>query len=338
MHGPVRKLSLVVTGAFSAALVLTPLAFAGNGGFAPVSPQSPNADNITDAYWFITGFILFVFVIVESLLVAFVIRYRRGRRARDADGPQIHGSTRLERIWTFGPILILVAIAAFVFVKLPGIKDVPDASAAGERIEVAVVGQQFYWRFTYPNGAIAIDRLRVPVGQPVRLTVTAPDYDVIHSWWIPALGGKIDAIPGRVNHSWFTATKAGVYTGRCAELCGVQHAVMTMTVEAMQPDAFQDWVGTRARQQTSGDAAGTLGREEWVGTCAKCHGLAGEGQIGRAIATSATLQDRAALTNVLRNGFPVPGAQGMPTVGRDWTDEQIDALSAYVKERFGNGG
>jgi cytochrome c oxidase subunit II len=333
MHAPVRKLPLVVVGVLVAALLAAAPALAGNGGIAPVTPNSPNAHRITDAYWFITGFVLFVFVAVEGLLVTFVFRYRRRKRARDVDGPQIHGSSRLENIWTLIPIAILVAIATFVFVKLPGIKNVPSASAAGGRLEVTVTGQQFFWQFSYPNGAVAVDRLRVPVGEPVHLTVTAPDFDVIHSWWIPALAGKIDAIPGRLNHSWFTATKAGVYTGRCAELCGVQHAMMLMSVEAMPRDRFEQWVARRAEQQRAGAAAATLGQEEWTGACARCHGLAGKGLIGPQIAGSATLQSKTALTTLLRNG-----RGRMPPVGRDWSREQIDALVAYVKEHYANGG
>jgi cytochrome c oxidase subunit 2 len=331
MHAPVRKLSPVVVGALLAALFVATPALAGNGGIAPVSPKSPNAHSITDAWWFITGFIAFVFVAVEGLLLAFVFRYRRRRRARDTEGPQIHGSTKLENLWTMIPVVILVAVATFVFLKLPSIKNVPSADAAAGRLEVTVRGQQFFWQFTYPNGAIAIDRLRVPVGEPVHLTVTAPDWDVIHSWWIPALGGKIDAIPGRLNHTWFTATSAGSYSGRCAELCGVQHAAMLMTVEAMPRTEFERWVSLRAQQQTSGTAKDSLGQEEWRGACATCHGLAGQGLIGPRIAASGTLENVTALTTLLRNG-----KGQMPAVGRQWSQEQLTALAAYLKERFGS--
>ena len=336
MHALVRKLIPVAAGAALAALVLTAPALA-NAGFQPVAPDSPNATSISNTFWFITAFVLLVFVCVETLLVVFVVRYRRRRKQGNADGPQIHGSTRLEAMWTLIPVVILVAIATFVFVELPGITNVPGASAAGGRLEIRVVGQQFSWQYTYPNGAIAIDRMRVPVGEPVQLVVTAPDWDVIHSWWIPALGGKIDAIPGRINHTWFKASKPGIFTGRCAELCGVQHTVMQMTVEALPRDQFEQWVSARASQQRSGQAGKTLGQEEWTGSCAKCHGLAGEGNVGPAIATSATLQNEDALTKVLRDGVSSPGKAPMPPVGRDWTQDQIDALSAYVKERFGGG-
>ena len=336
MHAPVRKLSLVVVGAVLGALIAASPALAGNAGFAPVTPDSPNAHTITDAYWFITGFALFVLVGVEGLLVTFIVRYRRRNRARDAEGPQIHGSTRLENMWTLIPVVILVAVAAFVFVKLPGIKNVPSANAAAGRLEVTVSGQQFSWQFTYPNGAVAIDHLRVPLGEPVHLTVTAPNWDVIHSWWIPALGGKIDAIPGRLNHTWFTAKKLGTFSGRCAELCGVQHAAMLMTVEVLPRDQFEQWEARRAQQQTSGTARDTLGEEEWTGSCGKCHGLAGQGLYGPRIAGSGTLQDETALTKLLRNGLERPGRPAMPPVGREWSQDQLDALGAYLKERFGS--
>ena len=331
MHAPVRKLPLVVVGAVLAALIVATPALAGNGGFAPVTPDSPNAHSITDAYWFITGFVLFVVVGVEGLLVAFVFRYRRRKRVRNAEGPQIHGSTKLENMWTLIPVVILVAVVTFVFVKLPGIKNVPSANAEAGRLEVKVSGQQFYWQFTYPNGAVAIDHLRVPVDEPVHLTVTAPDWDVIHSWWIPALGGKIDAIPGRINHTWFTARKVGTFGGRCAELCGVQHTAMLMTVEAMPRDQFEQWEAQRAEQQTSGTAKSTLGQEEWTGACARCHGLAGQGLVGPQIANSATIQNTTALTTLLKNG-----KGQMPPVGRGWDQGQLDALSGYLKERFGS--
>ncbi len=337
MHGPVRR-PLTAVGSALALLVTAAPALAGNGGFAPVSPESPNADRVTDAWWFVTGFILFVFVGVETLLVVFVLRYRRRRRPVDAEGPQIHGSTRLESLWTVIPVGILVAVAAFVFYKLPGIKNVPAATTAAGRLDVLVTGRQFYWQFTYPNGAVAINRLRVPVGEPVRLRVTAPDFDVIHSWWIPALGGKIDAIPGRTNTTWFTARSPGVFTGRCAELCGVQHAAMLMSVEAMPRERFQAWLSTRLAEQQGGSAARTLGAEEWAGACATCHGVAGQGLVGPAIAQSGTLQDEAALARVLRNGLSRPGRAPMPPVGRDWTDAQLGALAAYVQGRFGRGG
>jgi cytochrome c oxidase subunit 2 len=298
-----------------------------------VPPESPNAQDITDTWWFISIFILAIFVLVEGLLIAFVIRYRR-RRPRDVDGPQIHGSTRLETMWTVAPVLVLFAIAAVVFVKLPGIRDVPNATAAGGTLEVEVVGHQFYWEFEYPNGVVAVNRLRAPVGVPVELTVTAPEIDVIHSWWIPALGGKIDAIPGVVNETWFQAKRTGVFRGQCAELCGIQHAVMLAEVEVLPAAEFDAWL---AEQETA-QAAGTseLGDETYAGACATCHGLDGQGGVAAnapRLAGSALVGDPEAVEEIVRNG-----RGEMPAVGAGWSERQMNAVNAYLEESFARGG
>jgi cytochrome c oxidase subunit 2 len=319
----VRRLSLALLAALSAALVFAAVAAAGNGGFAPAPPASPNASRISDAYWFIFAFAAVVFVLVEGALVWFVIRYRHRGRPRDAEGPQIHGSTRLELIWTAGPVLILAVIAAFVFYKLPGIKDVPSARA-GESMTVKIRAQQFYWQFEYPDGQISIDRMVVPVGEVVRLEVTTPD--VAHSWWIPRLGGKIDAIPGRTNTTWFKATKPGVYTGQCAEFCGIQHALMRADVAVVSRADYETFLATH---QPSSSA---VGQEIFAGTCAKCHGLAGQGDIGPKIAGSALLAQPQALEALLRQG-----GKKMPAVGKLWSEDQMKAALAYLKEHFGGG-
>jgi cytochrome c oxidase subunit 2 len=321
---------LVLAGLLLVAAVAAPLALGDNGGFTPVDPASPNAEGIKRSYLFVSVFTFAVFLLVEGLLLAFVIRFRRKRRERFADGPQIHGATRLELMWTFLPVAILVAIGVFVFVELPGIKNVPEAGATGQ-LEVRVTGRQFYWQFEYPNGVIAIDTMRAPAGVPVRLEVVSPDDDVIHSWWIPALGGKIDAIPGTVNETWFQVEEPGVYTGQCAELCGIEHASMRASVEVLPQAEFDAWLAERRTEQTAGTS--DLGEETWAGVCAKCHGLAGEGGVGRPLAGSPTLADREALESIVRNG-----RRTMPAVGSGWTTEQIDALANYLEQNPPGGG
>jgi cytochrome c oxidase subunit II len=316
----------LVTGALGAlALALVPAAVAGNGGFAPPEPVSPNAERINDTYYYVAIFTGIIFVLVEGALLWFVFRYRRRRRARTDDGPQLHGHTRLEIGWTVVPVVIVAAIAAFVFYELPGIADVPPASAAGGREDIDVTGYQFYWQFEYPNGAIAVDRMRVPVDTNVKLDVTAPDWDVIHSWWIPALGGKIDAIPGTTNETWFRAQRAGVFEGQCAELCGIQHAEMTASVEALPRAEYDAWLEERA------DGEG-LGEETFAGACAKCHGLGGEGDIGPPLAGNPIVEDADAIEEIVRNG-----RNEMPSVGRDWSDEQMEALTDYLAQELGGG-
>jgi cytochrome c oxidase subunit 2 len=327
----VRARVLVLAGLLIAALALSGVAFADDGGFSPAGPDSPNGDRIETVYWFVMGFAVFIFLVVEVALVLFIVKYRRGRRARDVEGPQIRGHLNLELAWTAVPILILIAIAVFTFYELPGIKDVPAAGAAGSELRMSVEGKQFYWQITYPNGVIAIDTMRAPVNRPVRLEVTAPENDVIHSWWIPELGGKIDAIPGHPNHTWYEVQKPGTYKGQCAEFCGIQHAAMTATVQAVPAHEFDSWLSAQARAQEAGTS--DLGAQEFNGVCAKCHGDLGQGGIGPNIANSAIIQNKDSLETIVRNG-----RNQMPAVGSDWSDRQVDALFTYLKKRFGSGG
>ena len=312
------------------ALALAGAAFAGNGGIAPVEPASPNAERINDSYLWIAIFTGAILLVVEGSLIWFIVRYRAGRRRREDDGAQVHGNTNLELAWTIAPVLILVAIGSFIFYKLPGIQDVPDASAQGGRVEATVKGYRFYWNFEYDNGVIAVDRLRAPVGRPMRLLITAPEFEVIHSWWIPSLGGKFDAIPGTVNETWFQPKAPGIYRGQCAEFCGIQHAVMTASVEAMPQEEFEAWLDDEARAQEAGTSE--LGEETFRGACAKCHRLGGEGDIGLRLQGNQLLEDERAIEQVVRNG-----RGEMPPVGKDWEDRQMAALTSYLKEELLGG-
>jgi cytochrome c oxidase subunit II len=316
----------------AAALVAVAPAFAGNGGFAPVAPESPNAERITTTYWVIVAFTGFIFVLVEGSLIYFVIKYRRRGRPVTTEGPQIRGHDRLEIAWTVAPVVILAIIGAVVFYELPGIQDVPSASAAGERLEVRVEGRQFYWNFHYPNGVIAVDRMRVPVNRVVRLEVTAPEHDVIHSWWVPALGGKTDAIPRRVNETWFQAEKPGLYRGQCAELCGVQHAAMLNAVEVLPEDEFDRWLEEQAGEQSNPRGETALGRATYRGVCAKCHGFQREGLIGPPL-TGATVANTEAVEQILAEG-----RGEMPAVGKGWDDAQVQAVIAYLQAGTASGG
>jgi heme/copper-type cytochrome/quinol oxidase subunit 2 len=130
-----RKLPLALPLAVLLGLAAAGLALAGNGGVAPPDPASPNAERVNDSYWFIAIFTGLIFLIVEGALIVFIVRFRRRGRPRAVEGPQIHGSTRLELIWTVAPVIFLAAIGSFLFYKLPGIKDVP-AAGASERLNV----------------------------------------------------------------------------------------------------------------------------------------------------------------------------------------------------------
>jgi cytochrome c oxidase subunit II len=311
-----RQLTFLVLAAL-AALVAAGGASAAGGGFIPMTPHSPNAARSASAYYLILGFTSAIFVLVEALLVVFVWKYRSRGRARTVEGAQVHGHTRLELMWTAIPVLILAVIAAFVFYQLPGITSAP---AAADPIHVTVEGHQFYWQFDYPNKARSIGTLHVPVGAVVDLNVVSPD--VIHSWWIPELGGKIQAIPGHPNHVWFRADARGAYHGQCAELCGLYHARMTATVLVQSSQGYENYI--------SKTAAATLGKQEWAGVCATCHGNLGQGGYGPAIQTNSILKQERALSGIVRNGLT--GTIGaMPPVGHTWSGVQLVALAKYVK-------
>src|SRR3954465_10063278 len=171
----VRRKVLFVALLSLAALATAGAALATNGGFTPQAGHSPNAHRINDAYYLISAFTIGIFVIVESTLVVFIIRYRSRGRARTAEGPQLHGHTRLEIIWTAIPVVIIAIIFGFVFYELPGISGAPTAQAASEELTVHIVPPQFYWQFPYPNGAVSIDQLHLPVDRVVKLTINSKD-------------------------------------------------------------------------------------------------------------------------------------------------------------------
>ena len=304
---------------FAGAFALAAAANASNGGISPVAPVSPNGHRITDAYWLILGITGAIFLLVEGTLLTFVIRYRRRGRSRNAEPEQIHGETRVEIVWTVIPVLILAAIVSFVFYKLPGIKNTPPAAAGEEPINIKVEAHQFYWLFKYPGGRESINLLIVPRGSVVTLDVTSAD--VAHSWWVPAFGGKIDAIPGTTNHTWLKVDKVGTYPIRCAEFCGIQHTTMKGFVRVFDLD------------RRGALPPEPLGKEAFTGVCASCHGFEGEGLIGPPIASSPTLQDAKALREIVQNG-----SGKMPAVGKTWDAKLMNALAGYVKSRFGGTG
>jgi cytochrome c oxidase subunit 2 len=314
-----------------AALAFASGAYADNGGVAPVTPESPNANSINNVYVWISIFTGAIFVVVEGALLWFIFRYRwRGGR-RTHEGPQIHGATRLELIWTAIPVLILAAIAAFVFYKLPGIENVPKAQAQGGPLNIRIDAHQFYWQFSYPDGQISINELHAPADRVVKVDIHSRD--VNHSWWVPALGGKFDAIPGHTNHTWFRAERKGTYRGQCGEFCGVYHAAMRAQAIVQSQSDYEGFL-------SSADARQVLGRQEWVGVCAQCHGLDGTGGYGPNIQSNATLVSPRSLRTLLENGLnrTAPLSSYMPPVGRGWTNAQLLALIAYVKDHVYKAG
>ena len=303
-----------------AALATAGAAAAANGGFSPQYAHSPNVHHTNTAYWVIFAFTSAIFLIVEGALVVFIWQYRARGRTRSAEGQQVHGNTRLELIWTVIPVVILAVIGTVVFIELPNISGAP--ASAANKLEITVEGHQFYWLFIYPNGARSINELHVPVDQDVELRVQSAD--VVHSWWIPQLQGKIQAIPGRTNHTWFRANRAGTFYGQCAELCGLYHEAMKATVVATTQADYQSFISSQATQ--------SLGKTEFQGVCATCHGMQGQGGYGPALATNSLLTQPKGLASIVRNGFGK-----MPPVADTWTDKQVAALAQYTKSHIYKG-
>jgi len=311
-----RKLAFVVVSL--TALAMAGVAAASNGGFTPENAHSPNTHSTNTAYDVVLGFTAAIFVLVEGALVLFIWRYRARRRPRTVEGPQLHGHTRLEVIWTVVPVVILAIIGSVIFVELPGISNAP---ASTNPLKITVEGHQFYWQFDYPNGTRTINDLYVPVGQVVELTVRS--YDVVHSWWTPQLAGKIQAIPGRTNHTWFEADRSGVYYGQCAELCGIYHEAMKARVIATSQSQYRFYVATAVKN---------LGKAEFTGVCATCHGMQGQGGYGPNLSSNPLVTQPAGLAAIVRNG-----RAKMPPVGDTWTSAQMQALVQYTKQHVYKG-
>lgn len=329
-----RTVVAIVAAAVALALAALPIVLAlaapgGLGGLAPDGEGSPSGEAINQLYWFVFGICAVVFVGVETALVLFILRFRRRPRTPpEAEGPQIHGNTRLEIIWTIIPAVILVVIAVVVLVRTPAVH--ATGGDRSDELVVRVEGHQFYWRYVYPDGQISLDTLVLPVDRPVKLELVS--YDVNHSWWVHELTGKQDAIPGQVNELLLRPTVEGTYDGACAEFCGLLHAVMPTTVEVVSQEEYASRIERLSGQDQAGESQLALGRQSWERTCAKCHGPAGEGDIGPPIARNGTLVDEQALTTLLNDGLDTPDVEGyMPPVGRGWPAFQVQALIEYIR-------
>jgi cytochrome c oxidase subunit II len=326
---PGSRLVPVLLGLFGAVVLAAPLVL-GLGaipGVAPPDSITKSGDTINFVYWVVFVMAAIVFLVIELALLWFIFRFQHSRAGHehDLEGPQIHGNTRIEIIWTAIPAVLLLGLAIFTFSQVPDVQANP--SAGEDVVTIDVTAHQFYWEYRYENGALSFDDLYIPVGKAVQLVIRSEDVD--HSWWAPELTGKRDAIPGKTNTLNFTARETGDFdSGVCGEFCGIQHAHMTFQVHVLSEPDYAAWLEDNA----PGTDAEAVGQDEWTASCAKCHGLDGQGGIGPAIAGNAILSDPKALKQLLYNGQDTPGLDNyMPPTGKGWTDEQIAALIAYLK-------
>jgi len=255
--------------------------------FAPQSGGSPNANEIDTLYKITLVVALVIFVAVEGALVYALIKFRMRKGAVAA---QIRGNTRLEVGWTVGAAVILVALAVLTFAKLGTIQDPSNSGPGGDTLaggggtlyasaerklppngkslNINVIGRQYIWQFVYP-GASEPDGLGAPYSYeemvvPTNTTVTLDivSSDVVHSWWVPQLGGKFQAVPGYHNYTWFKITQPGIYRGQCALLCGRGHARMIATVKAVPPAQFDAWLARQKQLLAEANAAAHLARSK----------------------------------------------------------------------------
>ncbi len=263
---------------------------------------SLNATEISTLFTLVLVIAVGVFVLVEGLLIFAIVRYRR-RRA-DEMPRQVHGNTALEIGWTVGSFAIVLVLFFFTLAFYQTSRAAP---ADDEPLIVEVIGHTWYWEFRYPTTGVSVSFdpaatppqpgfrppavLRVPAGQTVVLEITSQD--VQHSFWVPALAGKVDAIPGRVQRMWFKVDQPGTYVGQCAEYCGFEHYNMLINVEVMAPEAYAAWMdgqaaAVAAAAQANAEAAGqVLGGDAAAGEqlytaigCNACHSLDGSVLVG----------------------------------------------------------
>ena len=324
------------------ALVMVAQACAGPFPQSTFSTTSDLGVELEELYLTIFWWAVGVFVVVESLLVYAIIRFR----ARPGQPPpdRVHGNTLLEVGWTLAPAVILVFIAVPTVQTIFATDGTPDEGA----LIVEVVGHQWWWEYRYPDlEIVAANELHLPQGRPVGLSITSAD--VIHSFWAPQLGGKRDAIAGRTNRLAFTPDSVGMYLGQCAEFCGASHANMRLRVFVDDSAAFEAWVANQQGPPPPIDPESDLARQGEEAfrkirtpanhSCIVCHTMDGmsAGELGpslshvgsRTTIASGILPNTAeGLRRWLLDPVGVKPGSLMPDI--DLTEEEVAALVAYL--------
>jgi cytochrome c oxidase subunit 2 len=256
--------------------------------YSHISPASPTADDIQSLYKLVFWLALFVFIGVQFAIVYSALRFRRNKPGPNRP-PQVHGNSRLEIAWTVIPAVILLVILIPTITTMYAQNDALDDAT----LEVDVYGKQWWWEVHYGEdqaqggenlGVVTANEIVVPVGRNVVFNLYSNN--VIHSFWVPRLSGKLDVVPGHENRLSITPTEAGTYYGECAEFCGTQHAWMRFTVVALEENEFYAWVNA----QRAGNPAvlanvtdvpeGVTQAPQAFSLCLGCHAVNGVSQGG----------------------------------------------------------
>ena len=323
---------LAIFGLLAAIFLLA--AACSQGNQSTWDPVGPVAQKQLDLFNVLLWTMVIVFVLVEGALLYIVIRYRA--RPGQPRPPQIHGHTALEITWTVIPTILILALGIWSVFTLFYLDEPP--AHAGDPLDVIVTGHQWYFEFEYPDagGGKRIttgNELRIPVDRPVRLDLKSDD--VLHSFWVPKLGGKVDVVPTRTNHLWLMADSdmieqelPATFYGQCAELCGIAHALMRFRVTVMEPDDYQSWVDGYSPPPAA-SAGAQKGKQLFSVNCALCHTATGPDDP----ALSASR-----LTAFLTGGdivaVPAPNLTDLrtrQTLAAGITDLSVDNLRAWIK-------
>lgn len=320
------------------AILLLLTACSGGGPF-PQSVFAPKSDFSTELdglFWNIFWWAVVVFLVVETLLIVAIARYRA--RPGAATPKPVHGHTALEIGWTLAPALILV------FIAVPTMRTIfATAGHAPEgALRVQVIGHQWWWEYRYPTLGIGTsNELHLPAGTPIQVEMTSAD--VIHSFWAPGLGGKRDLIQGRITRIAFRTDSTGEYWGQCAEFCGVSHANMRLRVIVEPDSAFQRWVDQQRAAPLAPPAGSPEARGQQVfrrSACIGCHTITGvsPGVVGPnldhvggrgTIAGALFPNTTESLHRWIMNAPALkPGALMPP---QNFSAEDLDALVAYLQ-------
>jgi cytochrome c oxidase subunit 2 len=311
-----------------------------DGGEYPQSalhPTSDFADRLDvlfrQIFWWAVG----VFVIVEGILFYTIFRFRE--RPDDERPKPVHGHTLLELGWTLAPALILVAIA-IPTIRTIFIVDNPPPEEADVTIEV--IGRQWWWEFRYPDqGIVTANEAHVPVGRTVHLRLRSAD--VVHSFWVPKLGGKRDMVPGRENFIWFRPDSIGAFWGQCGEYCGTAHALMSLRFVVDSEADYAAWVANnQAPAPSPTDRLAAQGQNVFLtNACISCHtvrGTTAQGVVGpdlthfgsRLTIAAGVLDNNAEnLARWIRDPQSVKPGSLMLNMGL--TEQQVEQLVAYLQ-------
>ena len=313
----------------------------------PLDPRGAQAESIAFLYWIMFGVAAVVLAIVVGALTYSGIKFR-DRPGRVAQ--QIHGQNTLELIWTVVPTLMVISFTVMSWDRLNVINNVD----AGSAMTIKVEGAQWSWAFTYPDqqmfklksGATLQvgEQLDIPVGTKVKLELTAKD--VIHSFWVPNIGGKKDAVPGHTTTMWIQANQPGTYKGQCTEFCGDGHADMLITVVAHPQSEYATWAETAVADANRLDAPETkAGKDAFVtGACAGCHlirGTQAAGKVGPELTHLMSKQpsniagvlspiNQENLTRWVRNAPSVKPGTVMPKFEGTLPDKTIDDIVQFL--------